>query len=274
MKTFNCWLIANILPYAVIISFFLSMPGLESRINSFSFWDYFVVFGCGGIFSIIVMIYTYCNIDEILSCRFIWGNSNVSIFSFSLIYTFRKGVLAFLLPGAIYFSILSFTIIKNESDEPRKVTEQIKINSDLSASKTKEIKDKEIIMVCEHIKDGDYYLYHPEQCVSQNEKNPVYLSENGIRIKAFTNEGESMDTHYQNEIKNKDEQGWNTTYKHRSKTKYFLSGKKSNGIIYYQKTVKSDSGKYYTICIEYPESETNFGNQYIEHYIKHFPEQI
>ena len=119
MKTFNCWLIANILPYAVIISFFLSMPGLESRINSFSFWDYFVVFGCGGIFSIIVMIYTYCNIDEILSCRFIWGNSNVSIFSFSLIYTFRKGVLAFLLPGAIYFSILSFTIIKNESDEPR-----------------------------------------------------------------------------------------------------------------------------------------------------------
>ncbi len=129
-------------------------------------------------------------------------------------------------------------------------------------------------MVCEHIKDGDYYLYHPEQCVSQNEKNPVYLSENGIRIKAFTNEGESMDTHYQNEIKNKDEQGWNTTYKHRSKTKYFLSGKKSNGIIYYQKTVKSDSGKYYTICIEYPESETNFGNQYIEHYIKHFPEQI
>ena len=49
-----------------------------------------LVFGCGGIFSIIVRIYTYCNSEEVLSCRFIWGNSNVSIFSFSLIYTLRK----------------------------------------------------------------------------------------------------------------------------------------------------------------------------------------
>ena len=84
MKTFNCWLIANVLPYVVAISCYFAIGGLGLRMNCFSFWDYFVVFGCGGIFSIIVMIYTYCNIEEVLSCRFIWGNSNVSIFSFSL----------------------------------------------------------------------------------------------------------------------------------------------------------------------------------------------
>lgn len=108
MKTFNCWLIANVLPYVVAISCYFAIGGLGLRMNCFSFWDYFVVFGCGGIFSIIVMIYTYCNIEEVLSCRFIWGNSNVSIFSFSLIYTLRKGILAFLLPGAIYFPSFFF----------------------------------------------------------------------------------------------------------------------------------------------------------------------
>ena len=69
-----------------------------------------------------------------------------------------------------------------------------------------------------------------------------------------------MDIHYQNGIKYNEEHGWNTTYKHRSKTGYFLSGKNSDGIIYYQKTVKKDFGSYYTIRIEYPESEKDFGD--------------
>ena len=47
-----------------------------------------------------------------------------------------------------------------------------------------------------------------------------------------------------------------------------------DGIIYYQKTVKKDFGSYYTIRIEYPESEKDFGDQYIKYYIKRFPEQI
>ena len=75
-----------------------------------------------------------------------------------------------------------------------------------------------------------------------------------------------MDIHYQNGIKYNEEHGWNTTYKHRSKN--------SDGIIYYQKTVKKDFGSYYTIRIEYPESEKDFGDQYIKYYIKRFPEQI
>jgi len=45
-------------------------------------------------------------------------------------------------------------------------------------------------------------------------------------------------------------------------------------VIYYQKTVKKDFGSYYTIRIEYPESEKDFGDQYIKYYIKRFPEQI
>lgn len=37
---------------------------------------------------------------------------------------------------------------------------------------------------------------------------------------------------------------------------------------------KKDFGSYYTIRIEYPESEKDFGDQYIKYYIKRFPEQI
>ena len=185
MKTFNCWLIANVLPYVVAISCYFAIGGLGLRMNCFSFWDYFVVFGCGGIFSIIVMIYTYCNIEEVLSCRFIWGNSNVSIFSFSLIYTLRKGILAFLLPGAIYFSIFLFLMEDNKNNETEQVTEQVKANAKPSASEKKDAKDKEVVMVCEYIEKGDYYIYYPEQCMAQNDKNLVFLSENGIKIEAF-----------------------------------------------------------------------------------------
>lgn len=144
-----------------------------------------IVFGCGGIFSIIVMIYTYCNIEEVLSCRFIWGNSNVSIFSFSLIYTLRKGILAFLLPGAIYFSIFLFLMEDNKNNETEQVTEQVKANAKPSASEKKDAKDKEVVMVCEYIEKGDYYIYYPEQCMAQNDNNLVFLSENGIKIEAF-----------------------------------------------------------------------------------------
>lgn len=97
------------------------------------------------------MIYTYCNIEEVLSCRFIWGNSNVSIFSFSLIYTLRKGILAFLLPGAIYFSIFLFLMEDNKNNETEQVTEQVKANAKPSASEKKDAKDKEVVMVCEYI---------------------------------------------------------------------------------------------------------------------------
>ena len=127
----------------------------------------------------------YCNIEEVLSCRFIWGNSNVSIFSFSLIYTLRKGILAFLLPGAIYFSIFLFLMEDNKNNETEQVTEQVKANAKPSASEKKDAKDKEVVMVCEYIEKGDYYIYYPEQCMAQNDNNLVFLSENGIKIEAF-----------------------------------------------------------------------------------------
>ena len=82
MKTFNCWLIANVLPYVVAISCYFAIGGLGLRMNCFSFWDYFVVFGCGGIFSIIVMIYTYCIITtEIFFYSFLIINNPVRILS-------------------------------------------------------------------------------------------------------------------------------------------------------------------------------------------------
>ena len=151
----------------------------------------------------------------------------------------------------------------NKNNETEQVTEQVKANAKPSASEKKDAKDKEVVMVCEYIEKGDYYIYHPEQCMAQNDNNLVFLSENGIKIEAFFNESESLDIHYQNGIKYNEEHGWNTTYKHRSKTGYFLSGKNSDGIIY-----------YHTIRIEYPESEKDFGDQYIKYYIKRFPEQI
>ena len=49
----------------------------------------------------------------------------------------------------------------------------------------KDAKDKEVVMVCEYIEKGDYYIYYPEQCMAQNDNNLVFLSENGIKIEAF-----------------------------------------------------------------------------------------
>ena len=37
MKTFNCWLIANVLPYVVAISCYFAIGGLGLRMNCFSF---------------------------------------------------------------------------------------------------------------------------------------------------------------------------------------------------------------------------------------------
>ena len=47
MKTFNCWLIANVLPYVVAISCYFAIGGLGLRMNCFSFWDYFVFYSGG-----------------------------------------------------------------------------------------------------------------------------------------------------------------------------------------------------------------------------------
>ena len=46
------------------------------------------------------------------------------------------------------------------------------------------------------------------------------------------------------------------------------------GLFIIRKLYKKDFGSYYTIRIEYPESEKDFGDQYIKYYIKRFPEQI
>ena len=54
-----------------------------------------------------------------------------------------------------------------------------------SHQKSKDAKDKEVVMVCEYIEKGDYYIYYPEQCMAQNDNNLVFLSENGIKIEAF-----------------------------------------------------------------------------------------
>ena len=36
----------------------------------------------------------------------------------------------------------------------------------ISASEKKDAKDKEVVIVCEYIEKGDYYIYYPEQCMA------------------------------------------------------------------------------------------------------------
>ena len=113
------------------------------------------------------------------------GNSNVSIFSFSLIYTLRKGILAFLYLGQFIFHLSFFNGGDNKNNETEQVTEQVRQMRNHLLQKKERCKDKEVVMVCEYIEKGDYYIYYPEQCMAQNDNNLVFLSENGIKIEAF-----------------------------------------------------------------------------------------
>ncbi|MDR0982490.1 MAG: hypothetical protein LBM07_04515 [Culturomica sp.] len=51
------------------------------------FWTVFII---ASVISVFVAVYTYINIDEVLSRRMLWRNSNVSIFEYSLLYTLDR----------------------------------------------------------------------------------------------------------------------------------------------------------------------------------------
>ena len=51
------------------------------------FWTVFII---ASVISAFIAVYTYINIDEVLSRRMLWRNSNVSIFEYSLLYTLDR----------------------------------------------------------------------------------------------------------------------------------------------------------------------------------------
>ncbi|MCL1867603.1 MAG: hypothetical protein FWF72_01455 [Paludibacter sp.] len=51
------------------------------------FWTVFII---ASVISVIIAVYTYINIDEVLSRRMLYLNSNVSIFEYSWLYTLDR----------------------------------------------------------------------------------------------------------------------------------------------------------------------------------------
>lgn len=113
MKTFWCWFLANFPSVFIILGIFFGAYIGENNIviadilsdNSIA-TIYFIV---SAIFSFLlslgVTVYVYRNIDEVISRRFKWGNSNVGKFDFRLKYSLRQGALFF-----IGFSLLFIDI--------------------------------------------------------------------------------------------------------------------------------------------------------------------
>lgn len=113
MKTFICWLIAcaseiiigiEILSIVIIRSNNLVIKDMSSNEEASV---YFFLFSCLAtlIFAICIIIYTYRNIEEVISRQFKWRNSKVSAFDYRLKYSFSRGVLALPIGGLLFYAI-------------------------------------------------------------------------------------------------------------------------------------------------------------------------
>lgn len=113
MKTFICWLIACASEIIMGLEFFaiviiksnnLIIKDMSSNKEAS---DYFFIFSCLAtlIFAIFIMIYTYRNIDEVISRQFKWKNSRVSTFDYRLKYSLSRGILALPVGVMLFYAI-------------------------------------------------------------------------------------------------------------------------------------------------------------------------
>lgn len=113
MKTFICWLIASAAEIIIGLEFFaiviiksknLIIKDLSSNKELL---DDFFIFSCIAtlIFAIFIIIYTYRNIEEVISRQFKWRNSRVSTFDYRLKYSLGRGGMALLIGGLLFYAI-------------------------------------------------------------------------------------------------------------------------------------------------------------------------
>lgn len=113
MKTFICWLIAcaseiimglELFAIVIIKSNNLIIKDMSSNQKAS---DYFLIFSCLAtlIFAIFITIYTYRNIDEVISRQFKWKNSRVSAFNYRLKYSLNCGILALPVGAMLFYAI-------------------------------------------------------------------------------------------------------------------------------------------------------------------------
>lgn len=114
MKTFICWLIARA-PETIIVLEILVMAIVKEKHIIISdklsiqesALDYLLVavIGCV-LFPLMIMIYTYRNIDEVISKQFKWRNSKVDSFHYRLSYSWNRCQMSFVV-CLLFFYILS-----------------------------------------------------------------------------------------------------------------------------------------------------------------------
>lgn len=113
MKTFLCWLIANFhMPIIVCGIFAGAYIGEKNIIISDILADkdalksYYILSAIfTTLISILVVVFTYKNINEIISRRFRWGNSNVKFMDFKFKYSLKQGILCFIALSILFVDI-------------------------------------------------------------------------------------------------------------------------------------------------------------------------
>jgi len=127
-----------------------------------------------------------------------------------------------------------------------------------------------------------YTLVYPNICVpqgeSENKDGQHLISKSGIVITVYGGYNtldqtvkEAFESSKQYYLGDKA----SIVYERLFNTYFVLSGYTESGNLFYHKTVNIDNGDVYnSVIVEYPESESDLMNNYINTYIKHFPKQI
>lgn len=115
MKTFWCWIIANMdSQIAVIIFIAIILPKPIKVAHSPEILPYYL-FALIFTFSLAILtaIYTYKNYNEVISRRFRWRSSNVEVFSARLKYTISRFFVSL-----IIYSVYVIALISLVSNKP------------------------------------------------------------------------------------------------------------------------------------------------------------
>lgn len=113
MKTFLCWLIGfaseiiivlEILAIVLINMHNVSIADFSSNESASST---FFIAACIAslIFAIFVIVFTYRNIEEVISRQFKWRNSRASSFDYRLKYSLGRGLMAILISGIFFYGL-------------------------------------------------------------------------------------------------------------------------------------------------------------------------
>jgi hypothetical protein len=125
----------------------------------------------------------------------------------------------------------------------------------------------------------EYRLVYPSQLIPQgesmNEDGQKFVSDAGVILSAWASYNalsNSVKGEFDFTKENFKEYDWKISVEEIKENTFYLSGYEPNGSIFYQKTIyNKEKDAFYSVLLEYPETERIFGDKIIKNYIKRFP---